>query len=141
MSTRVIRCTLRKIFKHDKHWLTNCERHEKNNPFPGVDMNYGWYRARCELLMHFEDNFGGAEEIKRVREGFEAFDMWRQLDPFVLPQEWEAMFDRLFVGASRGKSEWGRSQEVGGQLGREYLCLVVDHTSFKAYRPQSQRFW
>jgi hypothetical protein len=74
--------------------MSEGEYRERHNPFPGLDLNDGNKRERCEGLMHFAELpkwkggsvlEGGPGERMRIEEGFARFSLWRYVIP-LLPQ-------------------------------------------------------
>jgi hypothetical protein len=70
----------------DRRFMSDSEYRERHNPFPGLDLNAGNARERCEGLMHFAELpkwkgssvlEGGPEERMRIEEGFARFSFWR----------------------------------------------------------------
>jgi hypothetical protein len=70
----------------DRRFMSDSEYRERHNPFPGLDLNAGNTRERCEGLMHFAELpkwkggsvlEGGPEERMRIEEGFGKFSLWR----------------------------------------------------------------
>jgi hypothetical protein len=66
--------------------MSDSEYRERHNPFPGLNLNVGNTRERCEGLMHFAELpkwkggsvlEGGAEERMRIEERFARFSLWR----------------------------------------------------------------
>jgi hypothetical protein len=102
---------------YDPYMAAESERRERENPFPDVDMNAGWNRARCDGIMYFAEQHewmqvleGGPEERLKVKESLNSFSFWSQLEPFELDmEEVSGMFDKVFVGESYGQFGWART--------------------------------
>lgn len=120
----------------DKAFMASCKKRELSNPFPGVDMNRGWNRARYEGTMGFQeekDNFpvlrGGAQEKLEILTRLRGWSLGRQTEGI----QWEAedvkgVFDMVFVGdggreggrgcawAREPGSWWGADKRLGLQM-------------------------
>ena len=125
MTSRQIRRILRKWARRDHRFATECQQREATNPFPGIDLNVGWNRARCELEMHFDHLFGSVEERMRIKEDFTRFSFARQQDALLLKEDVCAGIERIFVGAARGISLWSR--QPGSWWGARERLLTSRH--------------
>ena len=106
---RQLRRFLHEIWTQNNPYLAReCREREKRNPFPGINMNSGWNRARYKLETAFEYPVGGIEECVKLQEGFAQFSLFRQLDALVLTEVDCGGFDHVFAGAGRDKSGWSR---------------------------------
>lgn len=96
-------------WKQDKKLIAESRERERYNPFPDLDLNEGWTRARCEVKMHFQENFGEIEEKVRIQKVFKGYSLWAQLDPLELEsEELKGVFHMIFVGDKSAKEGWAR---------------------------------
>jgi hypothetical protein len=103
--------------QNNRYFARECREREERNPFPGIDMNSGWNRARYELKRAFKSPAGGIEERVKIQEGFAQFSLFRQLDSLVLTELVCGGFDHVFVGAGRGRDKSVWSREPGSWWG------------------------
>lgn len=97
-------------WKQDERLMFNFKARERRNPFPGIDMNKGWNRARCDSRLYFLENYGTVEEKMKIQQGFKGYSLWAQLEPYELDvKELEGIFDRVFVGETGVKEGWART--------------------------------
>jgi hypothetical protein len=94
----------------------------KPNPFPGINLNFGWNRAHYAVLDRLicdvdVANLASPEEKKRLFECFKGYSFWAQMKPIELDEEqFGGMFERLFMGTgSVGRkpgSWWATKKDV-----------------------------
>lgn len=99
-------------WKQDGKLMFNFNARERRNPFPGVDMNKGWNRPRCDGRLYFLENqiHGTVEEKMKIEQGFRGYSLWAQLEPYKLDaEELKGIFGKIFVGETGVKEGWART--------------------------------
>ncbi|TAQ86040.1 hypothetical protein B7494_g5622 [Chlorociboria aeruginascens] len=109
------------------------QKQEKANPFPDIDLNFGWNRARytgqhwhlCSL--HKDSNRLGvdldAEQRMDIQAQFNAFSFSAQAYPKTVKRDIAGMFHRVFVGA---ELDGGWSRKPGTWWKIKYRMLAED---------------
>lgn len=93
----------------DKRFMADGRDRERFNPFPNLDLNEGWTRARCEVKMHFAENAGATEQKIKIQEAFKGYSLWSQLEPLELDgEDLKSIFGMVFVGNEGVKEGWAR---------------------------------
>ncbi len=110
-----------KVFLEDPHWRAHSEYRERNNPFPFLDLNEGWNRARCDAWMWHQEHASFRDdgslsitEEMTVRQSFAKFSLWAQREAMEFDEEyllrndgWAKVFDMVFKGERLGMC-WAR---------------------------------
>lgn len=137
----------------DKKFMATCQKRERTDPFPEIDMNQGWNRSRCEGKLAFEEEKdifpvlrGGAQEKLDVLGALRGWSWQRQGEgiQWVL-EDLRGVFDMVFVGdggrngergcawAREPGSWWGADKRLGLQMscrGTIFLDELEAQTSF-----------
>ena len=108
---------------------------QKPNPFPGIDMNFGWNRARyaCDESVSGAEHSGltWSEEKKRACERLKGWTFWTQMKPIELDDEqFGKMFEKVFVGNGSMQREpgtwWAAPKPIfKAWRGKPFLKLVM----------------
>jgi hypothetical protein len=103
-------------WRNDASFMSTSRRYERNNSFPGIDMNHGWNRAKFDMRMAMgeeEVNFpvlrGGVEEKMRVLGRMAGFSWARHREGWRFEgTEGARTFAVVFVSEVVGRCGWVR---------------------------------
>jgi hypothetical protein len=107
----------------------------KPNPFPEVNMNIGWNRARYALDDTVYDtdasDLATPEEKKRICQEFKGYSLWAQIKPIELDEkQFGRIFEKVFVGRGIMGREpgtwWATRKPIFGEWrGKPFLKQVM----------------
>lgn len=109
-------------------FMEKCQRDEELNPYPHLNLNSGWNRARCQGEM-WHDSFSPwrkpnkkIADVVDIKEQFSRFSWNEQVDAIVVDGGLEKnVFEKIFVGANAEKERMagrGHKRKPGAWWGQ-----------------------